>query len=578
MSSEEHKPQDKTSIRIVLWSRRIVQTAAVVAFLALIRLTDYGPGGEPAGPGGFFFQIDPLVLVDTIVTNGTIETGLLLGLITLGFTFLFGRFFCGWVCPMGAIHNLVTAFRKSKKSVLMRTERWTRVQRWKYIGLVALLLSGFCGFHILGWLDPLSFLERGVALSFYPAFNEVIVGLFTWLYDNDPAGVTAVSEPIYEWLREHVLLFKQTRYQLAGAIGLLFTVALLLNLYRNRFWCRYICPLGALLGFAGKHTLFRLKNDTDICNGCTLCVTECQGAADPFSNDGWKASECFFCWNCAESCPHNAIGFGFEPRAIPAWLKSFVKTPKKRKLDIGRRTVLTAAGSGALAGLAFAAQPLRSGAMPSPSLIRPPGALPEAEFQDLCIRCGACMKVCPTNMLQPTLLQAGVGGIWSPVAVPRLGSCEYDCTLCGQICPTGAIQNLPVEIKKKSKMGQAFFDPMRCLPYAWQKDCLVCEEHCPTSPKAIWFEDREIVKNREGAKVTLKVPHVDPELCIGCGICEDKCPIADERGIRVTSVGETRHPKINSMFIDTGYETDSGQSGDSSDDQSSGGAADPYGG
>ena len=96
--------------------------------------------------------------------------------------------------------------------------------------------------------------------------------------------------------------------------------------------------------------------------------------------------------------------------------------------------------------------------------------------------------------------------------------------------------------------------------------------------RAIWFEDREIVKNREGAKVTLKVPHVDPELCIGCGICEDKCPIADERGIRVTSVGETRHPKINSMFIDTGYETDSGQSGDSSDDQSSGGAADPYGG
>ncbi len=537
----------------IVWLRRTVQTVSVLAFFYLIYKTDYSSDNKPGGPVEFFFQIDPLVLIDTWIAGGVIETGLLLGLVTLGITMLLGRFFCGWICPMGAIHNLVSAFRNAKKKDLMQSERWTPWQRWKYVGLVVLLVMGLAGFHITGWLDPLCVLERSVALSIYPSLNAAVVWVFTWLYQEDPVHITVVSEPIYEFLRAHVLLFKQTFFNGAGLIGLLFVITLLLNFYRSRFWCRYLCPLGALLGWAGRFTTFRLKNNTEKCGDCQLCVVDCQGAADPLTHDGWKASECFYCWNCKASCHSDAITFEFElpGRTFIGWLKNLFRPIKERQLNLERRTVLTAATGAAITGLAYASQPLRSGARYEPLLIRPPGALAEPDFQDRCIRCGACMKVCPTNLLQPAFLQAGLGGMWSPVGVANLGYCEYNCTLCGQVCPTGAIQDLLVEDKHKVKMGTAFFDPERCIPYAWQRDCIVCEEHCPTDPKAIWFEEKEVMQ-RDGTKLTVKLPHVDPEQCVGCGICQNKCPVHDKRGIRVSSVGETRHPD-NQMFLEEGY-------------------------
>jgi Pyruvate/2-oxoacid:ferredoxin oxidoreductase delta subunit len=147
------------------------------------------------------------------------------------------------------------------------------------------------------------------------------------------------------------------------------------------------------------------------------------------------------------------------------------------------------------------------------------------------------MKVCITGGLQPTLLQAGIEGIWTPVLVSRIGYCEYNCTLCGQVCPTGAIRRLPLEEKHRTFIGLAFVDPSRCIPHAFGTPCIVCEEHCPTPRKAIEFVRKA---GKGGAEV--KVPVVLPELCVGCGICENKCPVVDLAGIRVTSVNETRNP------------------------------------
>jgi MauM/NapG family ferredoxin protein len=227
--------------------------------------------------------------------------------------------------------------------------------------------------------------------------------------------------------------------------------------------------------------------------------------------------------------------------------------PKARsKTKLSRRSILVAAGSGVAATALLKVSPVVQGKAFDPALIRPPGSLPEEEFLRKCIRCGECMKVCPANAIHPTLFQASLAGIWSPVVIPRVGYCEYNCTLCGQVCPTGAIQELTVEKKQQIHIGTAYVDRSRCLPFAYDTPCIVCEEHCPTSKKAIWLEE-VTVTGRDGTEKTLKRPHVDPELCIGCGICEAKCPVNDRAAIIVTSAGETRNPDNQFLLSSSPY-------------------------
>lgn len=151
------------------------------------------------------------------------------------------------------------------------------------------------------------------------------------------------------------------------------------------------------------------------------------------------------------------------------------------------------------------------------------------------------MKICPTGGLQPAVSEAGVEGLWTPKLVPRIGYCDYSCNLCGQVCPTEAIQPLTVEAKQQVKIGLACFDTTRCIPYAFGRDCMVCEEHCPIPDKAIYFLEVEI-RDRNGERKTIKQPRVDADLCIGCGICENVCVFRDRPAIRVSSANETRHP------------------------------------
>lgn len=208
--------------------------------------------------------------------------------------------------------------------------------------------------------------------------------------------------------------------------------------------------------------------------------------------------------------------------------------------DIGRRVVLT----GLLAGFSI---PLlgkldaEAYQTPDPRLIRPPGSVNEKDFLALCQRCGLCMKVCPTNVINPTLLEAGVIGFWTPHLVMIKGYCEHTCTLCGQVCPTGAIERLTVKekIQEPVKIGSAYLDRGRCLPWSGNGACIVCEEHCPTSPKAIYFKI-EVIKGRNGKKEEVKLPYVDLKECTGCGICEYKCPVIGRPAILVISAGESR--------------------------------------
>jgi ferredoxin len=172
------------------------------------------------------------------------------------------------------------------------------------------------------------------------------------------------------------------------------------------------------------------------------------------------------------------------------------------------------------------------------TLIRPPGAT-LTDFSALCIRCSACVRVCPTQGLQPSLFEGGLQDLMTPRLVPRLGYCSYSCSACGQVCPTGAIPELVLEEKQHTPIGLARVDRDRCLPWAYNIPCIVCEEVCPVADKAIWLEEVEAV-NAQGETVLLQRPRVIKELCNGCGICEYQCPMGGESAVRVyapTEVG-----------------------------------------
>lgn len=234
---------------------------------------------------------------------------------------------------------------------------------------------------------------------------------------------------------------------------------------------------------------------------------------------------------------------------IGHWIKGFFSPPKDKRIDMGRRNVIGAAVVGLAGGVLMKGNPLDGGRTYDKGLIRPPGSLPEEEFLDKCIRCGECMKVCPTNVVQPVMFEAGLEGLWTPVLKHTLAYCEFKCNMCTKVCPTDAISRMTLEEKQKVKIGLAFVDRSRCLPWAYARACQVCYEQCPLPEKAIRIEDAKVTTAR-GTSITVKQPYVNAELCIGCGICQNKCPVSDQAAIIVTSTGESRNFKNQFLTAD----------------------------
>ena len=255
---------------------------------------------------------------------------------------------------------------------------------------------------------------------------------------------------------------------------------------------------------------------TDECVHCLKCVKECPVGAIPVEKpEAYRQQDCITCLRCTD-CPPKAVSFGLEK---PQW-----ETAPGPSLS--RRYVVGSLALGLFSALAVKTNPLQAAtARKNNRLIRPPGARPEEQFVQVCTGCGECLKVCPNNALQATFLEAGLAGIYSPRLVPRIGYCEEHCNFCGQVCPTQAIRSLPVEEKRRVQMGVAHIDKSRCIAFAKDKICMVCNEQC--SYHAILGDDRDDKKR----------PIVKEELCTGCGICENKCPVEGESAIIVYSTG-----------------------------------------
>jgi polyferredoxin len=525
--------------------RTVTQIVFFLLFLFLLLRTEF-PGSFTASnseirlpyPVWLFFRLDPLVAISNALSSHALYRGLLWSLLVLIPTMFLGRFFCGWICPLGSIHHFFSSLKSERKrgKQLLESNRYKRWQTTKYYLLIVSLLAAFFGTGIVGWLDPFSFLVRSFGLSALPATNYGLRA-FLNLLEQSKYGITQTIGSVLHFILGSLLLsFKQPYFRSGLWLGIIFIFIIVLNFRITRFWCRALCPLGALLGLVSRWSVFGLVKNPEHCNDCNRCLLRCQGGDDPIGGVPWHQSECLLCLNCVDECPEHGLRFEWFPNQ------------KSVGANLQRRKVLTGLAAGA-ALVPLARSTPGFAVQKNERLLRPPGALDEEYFLSRCIRCGECMKVCPNNALHPAFSEAGIEGLWTPVLVPRIGYCEASCVLCSQVCPTGAIWEITGKEKgwsvdvghtdKPLRLGTAFYDHGRCLPWAMATECIVCEEWCPTSPKAIYLQTVEVIDAAGNGK-ELKQPHVDPARCVGCGACEYACPVQDRPAVYVTSVGESR--------------------------------------
>ena len=416
-------------------------------------------------PVNWFLQLDPLVAIGTILTTHTLYWSLLWALATVSLTIIFGRFFCSWVCPFGSLHHFAGFLCNRKKSMSQKIglNRYRKAQRIKYFVLTFLLImAAFPSIAAIlqtGLLDPIPLITRSFNLMLLPIIDSGF-------------NFVSAAERFYEgaWL-----------------IFAIFLTMVCLNLVVPRFYCRFICPLGALFAVLGRFAIWRIGKKKGECTNCKLCEKACEGACTPAGKI--RISECVLCFNCREDCRDELIGYQTRPS-----LAGEITDP-----DVSRRGFVLSLVSGIFAVPAVRLSN-KLGSNWVYSVIRPPGALPEGEFLKRCIKCGQCMRICPTNVIQPGGIEGGLENLWTPTLNNRIGSsgCQLNCVACGQVCPTSAIR--PITLSEKLgvnefanvgpiRLGTAFVDRNRCLPWAMDKPCIVCQENCPVSPKAIYTEE-----------------------------------------------------------------------------------------
>ncbi|MCK5853526.1 4Fe-4S binding protein [bacterium] len=481
-------------------------------------------------PVTLLLDSSPLNALSTLFSSWNVAHTMWIGFAVLALSFFLGRFFCSFICPLGTIFHFISWLSKNKKiSNRILKNKYSFLQIYKYGLLIVLLTCALFGGLQIGLFDPIDLLTRTSAVFIYPTIDSAFFAGQNYVFPTAPLIVG------------------------------FFTLLLILNVYRPRFWCRYVCPLGALLGLASKITPGALVRDENKCTNCGLCTASCVGACEP--EKAVIKSECLMCFNCVDVCPEKAIEWKWIiPKKTPLLgeegcpkggvvsvnstnagenppVSPFKKGGINRRLFVGS----VIGGIGAFFALRLSGS---TGTRGYAKRVRPPGSLNEEEFLSRCLKCGECVKICPTNAIQPAISEAGIEGFLSPVMKMEIGYCELNCTLCGQVCPTGAIERLKIadkvggEEKRPVKIGTAFVDRNRCIPWTLGRECLVCQEVCPVSPKAIYEAEEEM--EFRGKMIKIKRPYVDYEKCIGCGICQHECPITDKAGIRVTSVGESR--------------------------------------
>jgi len=463
-------------------------------------------------------------------------------IVVLIFTLLFGRIYCSIICPLGILMDLIGRLRwrvkKQPRFAYMPPHSFVRY------GLLAFTVVTYLAGSIIAidLLCPFANFSRMTTQILRPVVIGVNNGAAYALEQLGYFGLPPVTLQYVNWL------------VLAFALTFLATICWLV-ITRGRLYCNLICPVGAVLGWLAKLSLYSIRLNVADCIQCRQCVHVCKAGCIDIDAGQIDLSRCVSCFNCLDVCPTDAVGFCtpliIAPPEILANQQAmaaqhnhsifqhrqralaFMGRParnRQQRMAFSRHrrsflqimTILACAWPARLAAAStIVITKLNQIVIKRRYPITPPGAIGVDHFARLCIGCHACIGACPTQVLQPTLFSYGGKGMFMPQLNNRVGFCNLDCTRCSQICPSGAIQPITATAKKRLQIGQVQFVRDNCIVILQGTECGACSEHCPTKAVDMVLENK------------VKAPQINVEICIGCGACEYACPAKPHKAIYV---------------------------------------------
>jgi ferredoxin len=436
-------------------------------------------------------------------------------IIVLCITSFFGRVYCSTVCPLGTLQDFISHISmKWKKNKKYKFSRPLNLLRYSILISIGLL---FVFGIILGVtiLDPYSIFGRITSQLFKPVvigINNLAASILKnlnayWMYPVEIKGFYSAS-----------LILPLV---MIGVVGWL-------SATKGRVYCNSLCPVGTLLGFMSRYSFLKIKIDRTTCDNCGKCGIACKASCINVQKKDIDFSRCVGCFNCFAACPTNSM--------------TFAHSSGKRKSTMNpdnshqRRSFLLGVGAYILgySGIAYGQTKVKvytHNTVPvfKKFALSPPGSVSIARFNEKCTACNLCVSACPAQVLQPSWFEYGVTGMFQPRLDTVAAYCTYECTICGEVCPTGAILRLPLEQKKLTQLGKAKFVKENCVVETQKTECGACSEHCPT--KAVHMIPYK----------GLFLPEVRDEYCIGCGACEYSCPTVPYKAIYVD--GNAVHQK-----------------------------------
>ncbi len=468
-------------------------------------------------PKGLYDYVLFLQFIPSIInfadTKALVAFGFIVVIILL---VLFGRVYCSTICPIGTLQDFIS--RISKKFTGENFYNWSLELKWiKYSILVLTILSiPVFGIFLVGLLDPFSNYGRILTNLFRPII----------LLLNNLAALFLESIDTYIIYPVDI-----KRLSIAGLVFsfIILTTLVLMSYKKGRLFCNTICPVGTLFGLISKVSIYKIKIKEDDCDGCGMCETVCKAECINSDTKEINFDRCVICFNCFVECPPSAINFYNNELNR----KQFVSAQFQK----GRRRFISDFFSlvGGLSGLSFAQVkiiPEKESTKPINRLVpvSPPGSKNLSDFISSCTACHLCITVCPTQVLQPSILQYGLQGFLQPRMDFKTNYCTFECVICTEVCPSGALKSLLLKDKKLVQLGKSKFIKENCIVETEKKECGACSEHCPTKAvKMIPYENN------------LHIPEIKNDYCVGCGACEYACPTIPYKAIYVE--GNPEHLK-----------------------------------